>query len=139
MADWKDMELSPHAFTKFMEQLGTQGLEADELFTLDALEDHKPVHGVILACSWIPGPRQDYLAHYDPSLYYSNTLYMQSNAALALLSSSLNVSVAAGIHTRSKAIGFIPLDIALSNVPSRKGSRFSMEASIWLVTTGTDL
>lgn len=61
---WNLLESDPHVFSSLLRDIGVQGLEVDDLYSLDAdtLKTLEPIHALIFLFKWVGGDRKEGLA-----------------------------------------------------------------------------
>lgn len=94
MDDWSSLNKHPSVLTSFINKLGVQGCEIEEVYNLENLEDSKHVFGIVLLYSWSPNPIKESLFE-DPDLCIMSTLdpklSIQQGILTVLLNSEANI------------------------------------------------
>lgn len=98
--NWTTIESDPGVFTELIETFGVQGVQVEELWepSVEALQSHAPVYGVIFLFKWggeseqgaVGGGNKPKAAEDCPGLYFANQVVNNACATQAILGVLLN-------------------------------------------------
>ena len=92
--EWCTIESDPGVFTELINNIGTKGLQVNEILDLDELSDGKNnVYGVVFLFKYAKnsGYKPNVLTDYDPDLYFAKQTVMNACATQAILGILLNL------------------------------------------------
>ncbi|CAK9786505.1 putative ubiquitin-specific protease [Cutaneotrichosporon oleaginosum] len=95
---WSLTESDPQVFSELLRNLGVQGLQVDDLYSLDAdtLERLKPIHALIFLFKWVGQGGSDDAAglEIDPAeagVWFANQVINNSCGTIAALNAVMNI------------------------------------------------
>ncbi|WVF70025.1 hypothetical protein IAT40_004811 [Kwoniella sp. CBS 6097] len=98
---WSLTESDPQVFTQLLKDLGVQGLQVDDLYSLDPkeLESLKPIHAFIFLFKWVEQPPSDQpesssgveVDPLDTGVWFANQVINNSCGTVAALNAVMNI------------------------------------------------
>ena len=103
-------EFNPEQLTEALARL-VSGVQVEELYTLEALEESHHLYAVILLYQWLPATRTSAMHYYDPQLVFWPQALNRPTLSQALLTALLNLQkVDAGPQIAGLRELLLPLD-----------------------------
>jgi ubiquitin carboxyl-terminal hydrolase L5 len=123
MEEWLELSRDPRDLTSFIQNLGSSGVEVEEIYNLDSLEDSKQVHGIILLYSWNPSIISESL-YTAPDLCNLTLLDPKLSLTLGLMTVLFNTDVQLSAELEKFKESILPLNAKLRSVAVHSSATF---------------
>lgn len=102
--------LNPEQLTEALSKLAS-GLQVEELYTLEALEESRHLYAILLLYQWLPAVQTSSMSYYDPQLVFWPQALNRPTLSQAILTGLLNLQKAElGPQLTSLRDLILPLD-----------------------------
>ena len=122
MEEWQELSRDPRHLNAFIENLGSSGVEVEEIYNLDSLEDPKQIHGIVLLYSWNPLLISDSL-YTSPDICSLTLLDPKLSLTLALLTILFNTDIKLSPELQKFKETILPLPPKLRSVAIHNSSK----------------